>query len=212
MINKRDLRSQTPGMRLREARKQLKISQVELAGLIGYAPETISRIETGRMDFNPKLVEDLFNIGINGYAVLYGLKQRDNNLNTLIFCSPTYSPVWLDGYKIQRFYDFCMVEKSSVVEDVQSRFIWNGEDFGREIRTGDVLYIDHHCPFKPGDIVVEFADDSMEPALYTVEELRGQENEWLMVGLHESFTCKKKEVADSTAFVGKVRYITRELK
>lgn len=203
---------QTPGERLREARLELNMKQSDLSKYIGYTAESISRIENNRLDFNPAIMEALFKIGINGYAVMYGKKQLNEYQNTIIFSTDGNRPVFLQGYLISGDFSEKLIEKSPIMRDVQSRFIWAGENFKDEIRSGDVLYIDHHSPFEAGDLIVEYGEDMDEPLIYEVEELRDNSDELLFTGLNDKFTSKKKEIKSHPAFTGKIRYITREIR
>ena len=191
----------TPGERLQIARKEKGYTQTDLANIIGYVTESISRIETSWVSYNKALTEKLLKAGINGYAIEHGIDQKEND-ETIILVGK--KPININGYTIDT--DNFTIERSKIVKGIQSCFKYKGEDYGN-IKTGDMLYLDHHRTPSTSEVVVVKTDDG-----YTLAKVMSRKNGVLSIeneNIKLDYNTKERK---PSWLIGTVKYILSEAK
>lgn len=191
----------TPGKRLREARRAKKYTQEELGNLIGYTAETISRIENEKVPYNSAVEEKLYEAGINGVAITYGLEQKVDN-KTIIFISNDSKPIILNGYLIEG-QDYT-IEEIEVLKNIQSCFKYSGINF-EDIKKGNILCINHHTDIKENDIVVIMK--KKQPQLYKLSVI--DKDTFLLSNKKDKMLYNKDDNIEG--LVGKVEYVINQL-
>lgn len=141
------------GQRLRYARKQKGYTQKELGYLLGYAPETISRMENGKVPYplNSAIGCKLFNIGINDMAISYGVEQKINPYISVIFVSD--DPIELNGYLVNNNDINYKLEHTTLALGAQLCFTYTGSTF-EGIDKGDRVFVNHYEGLNKGDLIV----------------------------------------------------------
>lgn len=141
------------GQRLRYARKQKGYTQKELGDLLGYTPETISRIENGKVPYpiNKAIGCKLFNIGINDMAISYGIEQKINPYISVIFVSD--DPIELNGYLVNNNDINYKLEHTTLALGAQLCFTYKGSSF-EGMDKGDRIFVNHYEELNKGDLIV----------------------------------------------------------
>lgn len=191
----------TAGKRLREARRAKKYTQEDLGKLIGYTAETISRIENEKVPYNSAIEEKLYEAGINGVAITYGLEQKVGD-KTVVFISNNSKPIILNGYLIEG-QDY-KKEEIEVLKNIQSCFKYNGINF-ENIKKGSILCINHHADIKENDIVVIMK--KKQPQLYKLSVI--DKDTFLLSNKKDKVLYNKDDNIED--FVGKVEYVINQL-